>query len=252
MKKRPTSRCTIAAALACLFVGALFLANGSAGAMPATRGCGHAEVSTATGRLELYFRTRHTGCMRARQVVRGYFRRVPEECSGSGCFITLPSRWRCHTAPGAVTEADGTVAQCSRDHGRLRILTSRFAYRGFEPGRLVRRESGADHLPRMLYPTLSYDPGGAPYIWHSWLKPRTWNDGDDVSVTHARWISWNATSATAKVRVVIAGTRGKGTVTLSSPGYCPAAHAYGFLHERDYGGIWGAGGTVDLNQMCRG
>jgi hypothetical protein len=110
----------------------------------------------------------------------------------------------------------------------------------------------AGRPPRMLYPTLSYDPGGAPYIWHRWLKPRSWTDGDDVSVTHARWTSWKARSATARVRVVLGGVRGRGRVTLSSPGYCPVAHAYGFLEERDYGGVWGNGGTVDLSQLCHG
>ena len=108
----------------------------------------------------------------------------------------------------------------------------------------------ANGLPRMLYPTLSYDPGGAPYTWHHWLKPRSWAE-DDVAVTHARWTSWNAVRATARVRVDLDGVKGRGRVTLSSPGYCPEAHAYGFLEERDWGGVWGDGGTNDLTQLCR-
>jgi hypothetical protein len=249
MEEPPTPRCTIAAALACLFVGALLLTGGSAGAMPATRGCGHAEVATATGRLELYFRTRHTGCVRAKQVVRGYFRRVARECSGSGCFITLPSRWRCHTAPGAVTEADGPGAQCSREHGRRRILTSRFADKGFEPDRLVRRGS-ADHTPKMLFPTLDYGSRTGGTIWHVWIKPHGWSDGDDVIIRQARWLSWNRERAVARVRVVIGGSRGRGKVNLSDPGYCPAAHAFGYLRETDRGGPWGQGGTIDLRGQC--
>jgi hypothetical protein len=118
--------------------------------------------------------------------------------------------------------------------------------------RTPRASRRVDHLPRMLYPTLSYDPGGTPDNWHRWLKPRSWTDEDDVVVRRAHWTSWNATSATARVRVAIAGMKGSGRVTLSSPGYCAAAHAYGFLHEHDYGGVWGKGGTIDLTQMCRG
>jgi hypothetical protein len=216
--------------------------------MSASTSCGHASVSTTGGRLELYFRTRQTGCVRAKQVVRGYFRRVPGECSGSGCFINLPSRWRCHTAPGAVTEEDGSVAQCSREHGRQRILTSRFADRGFEPDRLLRRGSPA-RRPKMLFPTLDYGSRFGGTVWHGWIKPHGWSDGDDV-LRQARWLSWDRQRAVARVSVVIAGRRGRGRVTLTDPGYCRAAHAFGYLRETDRGGPWGRGGTIDLREQC--
>ena len=211
------------------------------------------------------------GCSGASKVIREYFRLVlataqteggcAQKRYSSGCDL---GAYRCHASYSSATrELHGA---CRGPKGTVRfeeidkapeyadLQTTSWFGGASRPG--IDRPAPAyrrvHHPPRMLYPTLSYDPGGAPYTWHRWVKPRTWNDGDDVSVTHAHWTSWNVTSATAKVRVVIAGTRGKGRVTLSSPGYCPAAHAYGFLEERDYGGIWGAGGTVDLTQMCRG
>jgi hypothetical protein len=104
--------------------------------------------------------------------------------------------------------------------------------------------------PKMLYPTLDYGSRHGGFLWHGWVKPRSWNDGDDVSIPYAHWTSWNARRATARVHVVIAGRRGRGHVMLSSPGYCAAAHAYGFLREVDRGGIWGRGGTVDLRPLC--
>jgi hypothetical protein len=149
--RMPRRRHALMALLGCFVLGAPLLWSRPASAMPGPGHCGHALIKTAESRLELYFRTRHTGCALAKRVVRQYFRRVPGECSGSGCFISLPSRWRCHVAPGAVTEDDGPVAQCSRKHGYQRILTSRFADRGFEPDRLVRRGSGA----RSRLPTLN-------------------------------------------------------------------------------------------------
>jgi hypothetical protein len=102
----------------------------------------------------------------------------------------------------------------------------------------------------MLYPTLDYGSRNGGTIWHRWIKPRRWSDGDDVLVRHARWLSWNSQRAVARVRVVIAGRRGRGTVTLGDPGFCPAAHAFGYLRETDRGGPWGGGGSVDLGEEC--
>jgi hypothetical protein len=79
------------APLGCLVLGPPLPWNRPADAMPAPRHCDHALIKTAESRLEL-FRTVHTGCALAKRVVRQYFRRVPGECSGSGCFISLPSR----------------------------------------------------------------------------------------------------------------------------------------------------------------
>ncbi len=242
-------RIALMALLGGLVLGSPFLSSRPAGAAPASRSCGHALVSTVTERVELYFRTRHTACGVAKRVVQQYFHRAPDECVGSGCFITLPSRWRCHAAPGAVSEKDGPVTQCSREHGRQRILTSRFAHRGFEPAWLVRRKIPA-RPPKMLYPTLDYGSRTGGTLWHGWIKPHRWDDGDDVAVIHARWVSWSSRRAVARVRAVIAGTRGHGTVTLSDPGYCRAAHTYGYLKETDRGGPWGRGGTIDLREQC--
>jgi hypothetical protein len=209
-------------------------------------------------------------CSGASKVIRKYFRLVlataqteggcAQRRYSSGCSV---GDYRCRaTYSAAARELHG---MCRGPKGTVRFeeVDKAPGYAGAETNSLTGGTLGlrvdrpraahrrAHHLPRMLYPTLSYDPGEAPYIWHHWLKPRSWTDGDDVDVRHARWTSWNATSATARVRVVIAGVRGSGKVTLSSPGYCPAAHAFGFLHERDYGGVWGKGATLDLTEMCR-
>jgi hypothetical protein len=89
-------------------------------------------IETAIGRERLYFRASNgVRCRTAYRVVRSYFRRGPEECVGSGCFISLPSHWQCSTASGTVTKRDGTVASCYRNHRRRRILTSRFRNKGF-------------------------------------------------------------------------------------------------------------------------
>jgi hypothetical protein len=105
-------------------------------------------------------------------------------------------------------------------------------------------------LPKMLYPALDYGSRDGGLIWHRWIKPREWNDGDDVAVFHAHWTEWNRDRAAAHVRVSLDGQRGRGTVILSEPGYCPAAHAYGFLTEADRGGPWGSGGSFDLTEEC--
>lgn len=102
----------------------------------------------------------------------------------------------------------------------------------------------------MLFPTLDYGSLHGGIIWHAWVRPHHWSDGDDMSVLHARWTSWGNRRATARVRVVVAGRRGHGRVTLSSPGYCATAHTYGFLKETDRGGPWGHGGTIDLTTLC--
>jgi hypothetical protein len=115
--------------------------------------------------------------------------------------------------------------------------------------------SGAGHgrparLPKMLYPTPDYSTQRGGTIWHGWIRPRRWRDGDDVNVLHAHWLKWRAEGAEAIVRVSIAGRRGRGRVKLSDPGYCPAAHTYGFLEESDSGGPWGPGGSIDLSEYC--
>ncbi|MBS1862881.1 MAG: hypothetical protein JSS68_14350 [Actinobacteria bacterium] len=102
----------------------------------------------------------------------------------------------------------------------------------------------------MLYPTLDYGSRSGGTLWHGWIKPHRWDDGDDVVVLHARWLSWSPRRAVARVRVVIAGRRGRGRVILSDPGYCRAAHTYGYLRETDRGGPWGRGGTVDVREQC--
>jgi hypothetical protein len=108
-------------------------------------------------------------------------------------------------------------------------------------------------LPKMVYPVTNYaGVGHDPIIWTVQFKPRTWNDGDDVSVTHARWTSWSATRATAVVHIDIAGSSGTGWVTLTRPGYCRAARAYGFLEETDRGGPWGPkASTTDYVATCQ-
>lgn len=102
----------------------------------------------------------------------------------------------------------------------------------------------------MLYATLDYGNRSGGLLWHRWIKPRHWNDGDDASVLHARWTEWNARRAVARVRVAIAGRQGRGRVTLSAPGYCPAAHAFGYLRETVRGGPWGRGGSINLSEEC--
>jgi hypothetical protein len=119
-------------------------------------------------------------------------------------------------------------------------------------GGMASGSTARDRLPRMLFPTLDYGHPSVPLLWHRWVRPRQWNDGDDVSVPYAHWIAWNGKEARARVRVVIAGKRGHGRVRLSDPGYCAAAHSYGFLHERDLGGPWGRGATGDLTEPCEG
>ena len=211
------------------------------------------------------------GCSGASKVIRRYFRLVLATTqTGGGCAQKRYSSgcsvgdYRCHaTYSDAARELHGACRgpkgmvrfeEVDKAPGYADVETTSLSGGILRPGvdRPLPADRHAHHLPRMLYPTLSYDPGGDPYIWHRWLRPRSWTDGDDVAVRHARWTSWNATSAAARVRVVIAGVRGSGKVALSSPGYCPAARAYGFLHERDYGGVWGKGATIDLTEMCRG
>jgi hypothetical protein len=114
----------------------------------------------------------------------------------------------------------------------------------------ARADRQAEPMPKMLYPTLDYGSRAGGLIWHHWIKPRHWTDGDDVDVVQAHWIRWNRKEAIARVRVVIAGRRGRGTVVLEAPGYCPAAHARGFLEEEDRGGPWGRGGGVGLSGEC--
>jgi hypothetical protein len=106
------------------------------------------------------------------------------------------------------------------------------------------------HRPKMLYPTNDYASRNGGLLWHQWIKPRTWSDGDDIVVLSARWTEWNARRAVARVTVNIAGRRGTGTVTLGSPGYCPAAHAFGYLMETVRGGPWGRGGNTNLSEEC--
>lgn len=123
--------------------------------------------------------------------------------------------------------------------------------RGTPPDALASAtRSRVRRVPKMLYATLDYGSRSGGLIWHRWLKPRHWRDGDDVSVLHAHWIKWNARRAAARVRVIIAGRRGRGRVTLSAPGYCRAAHAFGYLRETVRGGPWGRGGSTDLSEEC--
>lgn len=84
----------------------------------------------------LYFRVRgRVGCGLATRVVKRYFARaaISGECEGSGCFISLPGRCRCHTAPRAITESTGNVTNCARHRGRDSIVTSLYPDRGFQP-----------------------------------------------------------------------------------------------------------------------
>jgi hypothetical protein len=110
--------------------------------------------------------------------------------------------------------------------------------------------AGRGRSPKMLYPTLDYGHPSIPLLWHHWVRPRRWDDGDDVSVTSAHWVAWNQKEARARVRVVIAGQRGRASVRLSDPGYCAAAGGYGFLTETVHGGPWGRGAATDLTGQC--
>jgi hypothetical protein len=128
-----------------LALGIASLALFSSAPAQAASPCGHARVRTAIGKLKLYFRVRgDVGCDEAKRVVRSYFSRTPSQCIGSGCFIHLPSGWDCHAAPGEVTRREGTVADCSSDHGARRILTSKCRHRGFQRRSLRMSEHGGD------------------------------------------------------------------------------------------------------------
>ena len=105
-------------------------------------------------------------------------------------------------------------------------------------------------LPRMIYPVINYASRRGGLIWHVWFKPRHWSDGDDLDITDARWVHWTSTSAVARVHVNIGGRLGTGTVRLSSPGYCRAAHAYGFLTETDSGRPWAGSGSSSHATLC--
>jgi hypothetical protein len=41
-----------------------------------------------------------------------------------------------------------------------------------------------------------------------------------------------------------------GALLWHAPGYCPAAHAFGYLREADRGGSRGRGGSFDISQEC--
>jgi hypothetical protein len=95
--------------------------------------CGHRVVETKIGPMRLYFRTRGpVSCAAARSTIREYFRQPISSCVGSGCFIEFPSGWSCRTAPGAVTQKQGSVTSCERSGNEEQIATSRFRNRGFE------------------------------------------------------------------------------------------------------------------------
>jgi hypothetical protein len=99
----------------------------------AARACGHRRVETKIGPMTLYFQVKGpVRCREARRVVRSYFHQPGSACIGSGCFIHLPSAWNCRAAPAAVTQQQGSVTACGRNHGFERIATSRFPARGFE------------------------------------------------------------------------------------------------------------------------
>jgi hypothetical protein len=155
-----------------------------------TERCGHATVNTAIGRLKLYFRTHRAPCGVAHRIVRAYFEHPPAECIGSGCFIHFPSGWNCHSAPAAVERRDGTVTDCSRDHGARRILTSRFRDRGFRrPARAFGAGRGA-RAARVYFPQ-AQDPESPAY------RPRTLDVAGEGSfiVERMRWRNWGSRSA---------------------------------------------------------
>jgi hypothetical protein len=115
-----------------LLAAALVFSASPSSASPG-RACGHRTVHTKIGPMKLYFRVRGpVRCGVAKRVVRSYFHQPTSACLGSGCFIHLSSGWNCRTASGDVTEHQGSVTTCARDHGRERIATSRFPDRGFE------------------------------------------------------------------------------------------------------------------------
>lgn len=139
---------------------------------------------------------------------------------------------------------------CTRRAGLMALLGCLFLGSPLLVTRLASAASAPAGPPKMLYPTIDYGSPSGGTIWHGWIRPRRWNDGDDVAVVHARWLSWNRQRAVARVRVVIAGRHGRGRVVLSDPGYCRAAHTFGYLRETDRGGPWGGGGTVELSEQC--
>lgn len=200
----------------------------------------------------MYIKAPHSvRCPRARAIMRRY-RDDHGPCVGSGCFRDYPGGWTCNAAtPGQWP----LIQECRRE--RLRVFgwvksTIKGPRRAPRARSALERAAGsaARDLPKMLYPTLDYGSRHGGLLWHRWVKPRSWSDGDDISVRHARWLQWNSQRAVAHVRVVIAGQRGRGRVILSEPGYCPAAHAFGFLRETDRGGPWGRGGTFDVTEEC--
>ena len=130
--RRPHVRGVGGLVLIAIFSGLATITASPADARP-PHFCGHRSIHTKVGPMKLYFRTEGmVTCGAARATVRGYFRQPISACIGSGCFIELRSGWNCHSAPGAVTEHQGSVAACERHRGEEQIATSRFRNRGFE------------------------------------------------------------------------------------------------------------------------
>lgn len=195
-----------------------------AAAVARDRSCAPASVMTAAGPLKLYFRTRRTPCGTARRVIRAYFARTPAQCVGAGCFISLPSGWRCHTAPGAVTERDGSVADCSSDGGARRILTSRFRSRGFERaerdgivltsqparGQVVRSSAARTNEVKTwigIFPRL-YEPGVDARYYRRPHRFRLVSADSEILFEGLHWRNWGSGRTIAKGRARTCGEGG--------------------------------------------
>lgn len=190
-------------------------------------------------------------CGRARKVMRRY-QNDESPCSGSSCVRSYPDGWRCN----ASTPGRWPVIQICVHRNRFVFGFVKSKIKGPRNAPAAWNLTGPDsrlrsrRLPRMLNPTPNYGSSDGGYVWHTLFKPRHWTDGDTVAVSHARWLRWNARFAVARVRVNIAGQRGRGRVVLGNPGYCGAAHTYGYRSETVSGGPWGRSGTANFTDIC--